>query len=160
MILREEKGFTYGARSGFSGSDYPGPFAASSAVRSNATGESVKIFKDEIDSYRQGISEDELSFTKNALIQSNARRFETFGGLLGMLNNIARYNLPQDYMRTREEIVKNMTLDKHKELAGKYLQTDDMFFLVVGDAKTQKAPVEKLGIGKAISLDKDGNKVK
>jgi len=159
MILREEKGFTYGARSGFSGSEIPGPFAASSAVRSNATGESVKIFKDEIDSYRKGITEEELSFTKNALIQSNSRRFETFGGLLGMLNNIARYNLPNDYMRSREEIVNNMTLDQHKQLAEKYLQTENMLFFVVGDGSTQKAEVEKLGLGKAITLDKDGNKL-
>ncbi|KAA3617192.1 MAG: insulinase family protein [Calditrichaeota bacterium] len=157
MILREEKGYTYGARSGFSGTEYPGPFAASSAVRSNATGESVKIFKDEIDSYRNGITEDELAFTKNALIQSNARRFETFGGLLGMLKNIARYNLPHNYMRDREEIVTNMTLENHKDLANKYLQTENMIFLVVGDAATQKSSVEKLGLGKAISLDKDGN---
>jgi zinc protease len=159
MILREEKGYTYGARSGFSGSEFVGPFTASSAVRSNTTQESVQIFKDEIDSYRDGIAEEDLEFTKNALIQSNSLRFETIGALVGMLNNVARYNLPHDYLRGREEVVKNMTLDQHKKLAEKYLQTDNMLFLVVGDAKTQKEPLEKLGLGKAIMLDKDGKKI-
>ncbi|MFQ5771177.1 MAG: M16 family metallopeptidase, partial [bacterium] len=89
LILREEKGFTYGARSRFSGSYYPGPFTASSAVRSNATFESMQIFKDEITKYHQGLSDEDLTFTKSALIQSNARRFETLSALRGLLNEIA-----------------------------------------------------------------------
>ena len=55
LILREEKGYTYGARSGFSGSKIPGTFTASSSVRTNTTGESVQIFKDEISKYKEGI---------------------------------------------------------------------------------------------------------
>ncbi len=58
MILREEKGFTYGARTGFSGSSYPGTFVASSSVRSNTTFESTKIFFDEMNAYREGIPEE------------------------------------------------------------------------------------------------------
>ena len=43
-----------------------------------------------------GISKEDLEFTKNALIKSNARRFETQGSLLGMLQNISNYNLSKD----------------------------------------------------------------
>jgi zinc protease len=159
LILREEKGFTYGARSGFSGTEYPGPFTARSAVRSNSTGESVQIFKDQINKYRDGISEDDFAFTKNALLQSNARNFETLGNLIGMLNRIARHNLPYDYIKQREEIVKNMTLEQHKALAQKYLDANKMIYLVVGDAKTQMKEVEALGFGKPIMLNNDGNKI-
>jgi len=83
LILREEKGYTYGARTSFSGSKTPGTFTASSSVRTNTTGESVQIFKDEIAKYKEGISKEDLEFTKNALIKSNARRFETQTSLLG-----------------------------------------------------------------------------
>ena len=65
MILREEKGYTYGARTGFSGGKVPGTFTASSSVRTNTTGESVQIFKDQIGQYKNGISEEDLEFTKN-----------------------------------------------------------------------------------------------
>ena len=157
MILREEKGFTYGARSGFTGTMYPGVFRASSAVRSNSTFESVKIFRDEISKYREGISETDLDFTKNALIKSNARRFETLGALLGMLNHIAEYDLPFDYIKTREDFVKSLTLEQHKELAQKYLHPGNMYFLVVGDAATQFKPLKKLGFDEVTMLDKDGN---
>jgi zinc protease len=48
LILREEKGFTYRARSSFSGARNYGSFVASSMVRTNSTLESVNIFKTEM----------------------------------------------------------------------------------------------------------------
>jgi len=74
MILREEKGFTYGARSSFVGRNFPGTFQGSSSVQSAATRESLEIFRDEVARYREGITEESLAFTKDALILSNARR--------------------------------------------------------------------------------------
>ncbi len=159
LILREEKGYTYGARSGFSGTHYPGPFTASSGVRSNATFESMVIFKDELTKYRETISEEDLQFTKNALIQSNARRFETLGALMGMLNTIATYNRPVDYIKHQEAIVRNMTREDHNKLAQKYLNPARMIYLVVGDAETQLAKLRKLGLGEPVLLDKDGNRI-
>ena len=158
LILREEKGYTYGARTEISGSDYPGTFEASSAVQSNATFESVKIFRDEIAKYRDGISEDDLKFTKDALIKSNARRFETLGALLGMLNDIAEYNLPFDYIKNQEEVIKNMTPEEHKALGQKYLQQDKMIYVIVGDAATQLEKLKDLGLGDPVLIDADGNK--
>jgi zinc protease len=159
LILREEKGFTYGARTSFDGSEYPGPFVANASVQSSATLEAVQIFKTEMDKYRQGVSEEDLSFTKNALSKSNARRFETIDALLGMLNNIARYNLPKDYVKQNETIVREMTAEHHQELAKKYIQPDKMIYLIVGDAKTQLKPLQKLGLGTPKMLDKEGNLV-
>ena len=159
MILREEKGYTYGARSSFSGSSYPGSFMASSGVRSNVTLESVQIFKDEIAKYREGIDAQDLTFTKGALIQSNARRFETLGALLGTLNTIATYDLPFDYIKDREQVVSDMTLERHRDLAVKYILLDRMIYLVVGDAKTQFARLRELGLGEPILLDRNGKRV-
>jgi zinc protease len=159
MVLREEKGYTYGARSRFSASDYPGPFTASAAVQSNATYESVKIFKELMSPYRKGISEEELEFTKNALIKSNARDLESFGNLVFMLNVIARYDMPLDYIKRYEKIAQDMTQQRHKELAEKYLDPDKMIYLVVGDAATQLQPLKKLGLGKVILSDKDDNPI-
>ena len=156
LILREEKGYTYGARSGFGGGHMPGTFTASSSVRSNATYESVEIFRDEIAKYRQGISADDLTFTKNALVQSNARRFETLPALLGMLDEIAMYGRPFDYVRQQENETRAMTLERHKELAQRYIDPDRMIYLVVGDAATQLRPLARLGLGSPMVLDVDG----
>jgi zinc protease len=160
LILREEKGYTYGAFTGFSGTKVKGAFTASSSVRTNTTFESVNIFRDEINKYKKGISQDDLDFTKNALIKSNARRFETQGALLGMLQNISNYNLPADYIAGEEGIIRNMTLEQHKALANKYLDASKMGYLVVGDAATQFQKFKKAGFDEVILLDKDGKEVK
>lgn len=159
MILREEKGYTYGARTGFSGSKIPGTFTASSSVRTNTTGESVAIFRDEIKKYKEGISQDDLDFTKNALIKSNARRFETQFALLGMLQERSSYDLPANYIEGEEDIIRNMTLEQHKTIANKYLNEDKMAYLVVGDAATQFAQFKNMGFDEVKMLDKEGNEV-
>ncbi len=159
MVLREEKGYTYGARSGFSGSKRYGTFTASSSVRTNVTYESVKIFEEEISKYREGIEQEDLDFTKNALIKSNARRFETLGALLGMLQEMSAYELPEDYVKQEEEVIRSMTLDRHKELAQQYLNPDKMIYLVVGDGATQFDRFSDAGFNEVQLLDKQGNPV-
>src|SRR5690554_1245731 len=159
LILREEKGYTYGARTGFSGGKVPGKFTASSSVRTNTTGESVQIFRDEIAKYKEGISKEDLDFTKNALVKSNARRFETQGSLLGMLQEINEYNLPSNYIEEEENIINNMTLEQHKALANKYLDPSKMAYVVVGDAATQYAQFKEMGFDEVKLLDKNGDEV-
>jgi zinc protease len=156
MILREEKGFTYGARTGFSGGTQPGAFVASAAVRANSTAESVEIFRDEIAKYRHGIPEEDLAFTKGALIQSNARRFETLGALGGMLNDMATYGWSADFIRQQEQVVREMTVDQHRSLAQRLIDTDRLIYLVVGDAATQLDPLRNLGLGDPTLLDVTG----
>lgn len=150
LVLREEKGYTYGAFSGFYGGVTEGPFMASSSVRSSATYPSVEIFKNIMTEYRNGISEEDLEFTKNALIKSNARQFETLGALLGMLRDISLYDMPFDYVKQQEDIVRNMTLEDHKNLAQKYIHPDKMVYVVAGDAATQMDALEKIGFGKPV----------
>jgi len=150
LILREEKGFTYGARSNFSGAKNYGAFMASSMVRTNSTLESVTIFKTEMEKYRENIPQEYIDFTKSALLKGNARNFETLGSLLSMLNNIALYNLPPDYIKQEEAFVKGLTVEKQIELAEKYIDPSRMYYVVAGDAATQLKELEKVGLGKPI----------
>jgi zinc protease len=150
LILREEKGFTYGARSNFSGSKNYGSFTASSRVRTNSTLESVNIFKTEMEKYRETIPQEYIDFTKSSLLKGNALRFETLGSLLGMLETMTSYNLPADYIKQEEAFVKGLTIDKELELAKKYIDPAKMYYVVVGDAKTQMKELEKVGLGKPI----------
>jgi zinc protease len=152
LILREEKGFTYGARSGFSGNRTSGTFSASSSVRTTATLESVQIFKEEMEKYREDISEEDLNFTKNSLLKSNALRFETLGALLGMLSEITTYNLPFDYARQEEIFVRDLTREKHIEIAQKYIDPSKMYFIVAGDAATQLDGLKAIGLGNPILI--------
>ena len=147
LVLREEKGYTYGARTSFDGDEFAGTFTANASVRSSATAESVKIFNEIMTNYRNGITEEELQFTKNALLKSNALRFETLWSLIGMLQEVSTYSKPFDYIKQEEATIVGMTNDKIKELAQKYLNPDKMYYVVAGDAKTQAPELKKLKIG-------------
>ncbi len=153
MILREEKGYTYGARTYFQGGKDYGYFVATASVRSTATQESVQIFKDEIEKYRTGISDEDLSFTKNALIKSNARNFETLGALHSMLTEISGYNLPFDYVKQQENFITNLSPETHTELAQKLIAPENMYYVIVGDAATQLEPLKKIGLGDPVLIE-------
>jgi zinc protease len=150
QILREEKGYTYGASSFFQEMKVKAPFAVATSVRSDATFESVKIIKDEMEKYRNGIDEKSLQFIKNYLILSNALRFETNSSLVDMLSTMSKYGLPDDFIKKDENVIKNMTIEEHKAITDKYIVPDKMYYVIVGDASTQLKPLEKIGFGKPI----------
>jgi zinc protease len=150
QILREEKGYTYGAYSRFQDMKVKAPFFISTSVRSDATFESVKIFKDEMEKYRNGVSENDLQFIKNCIILSNALRFETNRSLVEMLSTISKYDLPDNYIKEDENIIKGITLEEHKAITDKYIVPDKMYYVIVGDAATQMKQLEKIGFGKPI----------
>ena len=157
--LRLEKGYTYGAGSFLRTNKFQTPFYAYSQVRTNVTLESLEIFRDLITNYSETYFQSDLDITKNKLIKSNALRFETLGSLIDMLDNISKYNLPVDYISERQNTLSNMTVEDVQELSNKYLNGNSMIYVVAGDAKTQLDLIEKLGFGKPILLDRDGNDI-
>jgi zinc protease len=151
--LRESKGYTYGIRSSFEGTNNKGPFVISSGVRSNVTFESVSLIKEIVAQYGKNFNENDLEVTKSFLIKSNARAFETLAAKLDMLYNISTYNYPDDYAKQQENKVKNISLEDIKTLSSNYLNTDKMIYLIVGDAETQLQKLEQIGFGKPILLN-------
>jgi predicted Zn-dependent peptidase len=82
--LREAKGYTYGAGSSFSFEPTLGTFAASSSVRADVTGASIKEFLLEINGIRKGdITPVETAKAVASLRTQIINRLATFGGLLG-----------------------------------------------------------------------------
>ena len=160
MNLREHRGFTYGARSGFSGNQFVGPFTASAGVRTNATDSSVIEFMNEIRHYADhGITEDELVFSKNAMGQSEALKYETAMQKAGFIKRIMDYNLDKTYTLKQNEILNAIRKKEIDDLAKKYLPYNTMSILVVGDKSKVYDGLLKLGYD-VIELDTDGNALK
>ncbi|MEX0609118.1 MAG: pitrilysin family protein [Balneolaceae bacterium] len=151
--LREGKGYTYGIGSGFSGSQLPGAFTISSGVRTNVTYESADLVKEILQQYPATFSDEDLENTKSFLLKSNARRLETSGAKLNLLENMSTYNWPADYVKKQEEVVKNITKEEIKNLAQKYADPNKMIYLVVGDAETQLGRLEQLGFGQPVLVN-------
>src|SRR5690554_2135813 len=144
--LREGKGYTYGVRSGFTGTSIEGTFMISSGVRSNVTYESTALIKEILENYGKNFNENDLEITKGYMLKSGARAFETLNSKLSMLSNISNYNYPVDYAKQREATV--------KALAEKYIRPDRMIYVIVGDAATQLDKLDQLGLGKPVLLNK------
>jgi zinc protease len=151
--LREGKGYTYGIRSGFNGSTFKGPFLISSGVRTNITFEAVDLIKEIAENYAESFNENDLEVTQGFMIKSNARKFETLGSKLQMLQEIKDYNRPKDYVLQQEETVRNITVPQIKALAEKYVDSNKMYYLIVGDAATQLDRLEQLGFGKPVLIN-------
>ena len=156
QVLREGKGYTYRIGSGFNGSDFPGPFQIGSSVRSNVTYESLELIRDMLAAHGPTFGAEDLEATQSFLLKSNARRFETLGAKLGVLADMSAYGFPADYVLQRERVVREMTEEEIRELALRYLDSDRMVWLVVGDAATQLDRLRGLGLGEAILVDREG----
>ena len=148
LVLREEKGFTYGARTAFNGGLTAGSFMANANVRSSATEESVQIFRDLMTNYGKNLTQADLDFTRNALSKGYARQFETLRAKVGMLSDISLYGLPVDYVKEEQKVLRTMTLERMKSLTARYINAGKMYYVVAGDAKTQLDFLEKIGFGK------------
>ena len=146
LNLREDKGWTYGARSGFSGNDRGSQFTASAGIKASATDSAVVEFIKEIKGFQEdGITKDELNFMRNSIGQRDARRYETPFQKAGFLGNIIRYDLDGSYVDKQADIIQNITREEINALAKKYLNTENTYILVVGDGATNRDKLKALG---------------
>jgi zinc protease len=156
--LREDKGWTYGARTSFSGDRYSGRFAFSSGIRADATDSALAEVMKELKNYAEkGITADELSFLKSALGQRDALLYETGAQKAGFISRILEYGLPANFVDTQNKILKEITKPEIDALAKKWLTTDRMNILLVGDKAKILPGLQKMGY-EIIELDTDGNR--
>ncbi len=160
MNLREDKGYTYGARSGYSLRRGAGPFDASAQVQTAVTKESVSEFMKELNGIRGGIpiTDKELDYNKQSLIRRYPAGFETVGQISNQLSNLVVYGLPDSYFNDYIAKVNAVTLADVNRVANQHLDPSKMAILVVGDRKTIEPGLKDLGYTIAI-LDADGNPV-
>ena len=159
LNLREDKGYTYGARSGFGGNRDYGTFTASAAVRTDATAASIVELEKEIRGYAaDGITPAELAFTRNAIGQRDALSYETPFQKLGFLSRILTYGLDDDFVDRQNEVLAAISAEELNGLAARHMTMDDMVIVVVGDRAAIEGELEGLGY-EIVLLRADGNPV-
>jgi len=158
LNLREDKGWTYGARASFSGNKYSVDYTFSSGIRADATDSALTEVMKEINNYAtSGITADEINFMKSAIGQRDALQYETPGQKSGFVARLLEYNLEGDYVTTQNKILTMMNKAEIDQLANKWLQTDKMNILLVGDKAKILPGLQKFGY-EIIELDSDGNR--
>jgi zinc protease len=156
LNLREDKGYTYGIGSGFSGGPELGSFRVSGEINKDATLAAVNEVLSELERYSaDGITEDEYQYLQNAVGQRDALRYETPGAKLGLLSEILRYDLPLDYRRRQAPILRETGREALNALAGRLIDPDNLAIVVVGDLAEIRPQMEQLGLPIRV-LDEDG----
>jgi len=159
LNLREDKGYTYGIRTGFNGGREVGSFRVSSEVNKDTTNASVSEVLQELERYSAGgMTEDEYQYLQNAIGQRDALRYETPGAKLGLVSQILRYDLPLDYRNRQTAMLRETDRESLNELAGKLIDHENMAIVIVGDIPVIRPGLEALGIPIKL-LDEDGNEV-
>ncbi len=138
LYLREEKGWTYGARSSFSGDNYTGSYQFSAGIKRDATADALSDVFRILEEYKsEGMDAEELSFTKNSMTLSEARKYEVGVQKAGFLNTILKYNLPTDYSSKQNTVLAKMKLKEAQALAKSNIpKNDQLVVLLVGDKET------------------------
>ena len=156
LNLREDKGYSYGAFAGFNGNKEYGSFTAQAGVRTDATADSIVQFENEIRGYAEsGISETELSFTRKAIGQRDARSYETPAQKLNLLGQMLEYDLEVGFVDEQNRILAAIGKDEINALAASLLKLDEMVIVVVGDKQVILPDLKGLGY-EIVELDADG----
>ncbi len=156
LNLREDKGYTYGARSGFNGGLEFGSFGVSTEVNKEATAASLTEILNELESYSTGgMSEEEYNFMRSAIGQRDALQYETPGRKLSLLGNILRYDLPLNYRTQQNNILKEVDRDTLNQLSNRLITPENMAVVIVGDEASIREEIEALGMP-VKKLDEDG----
>lgn len=144
LNLREDKGYTYGIRSGFNGGKYNGTFMINAAVKRVSTAASLAEIIKEFKKYEtNGITDEELAYTKNSILNTEAIKYENPYQKADFLSTIARYNLDKDFTVKQNAILKNMTKDDLNQQIKKYFDSNKLTTVVVGDKYSIENQLEK-----------------
>lgn len=159
LNLREDKGWTYGARAGFNGNEYTGSYTFSSGIKTPVTDSALAEVMKEIEGYlAKGITPEELNFMKNAIGQSDARKYETGFQKAAFLGQILKYNLSSNFVDQQNNIIKAIDATEINRLARKWIQPAQMNIVLAGDKSVIGPKLEKMGYT-VVEIDADGKKL-
>ncbi len=146
MNLREDKGYTYGASSTFTGSTFPGFVAAVTDVRTEVTEGAMRELMKELERLaKEPVGKSELENAKRALVGRFALSLDSPQALLSNLATQKIYGFPDDYWDTYPQHIDAVTAQDIQRVAKKYYDPGRLQFVAVGDAGAVREVLERYG---------------
>ncbi len=161
MNLREDKHWSYGARSSIRDAKGPRAFIVSAPVQTDKTRESLLEVKKELNEVvsSRPATQAELDQAKAQQTLTLSGRWETNNAVLVSLAELVQYGLPQDYWSTYAGRVRALTLDDVNAAAKTIVDPNRAVWIVVGDRSKIEQGVRDAAIGDVIVIDADGKAV-
>ena len=154
MNLREDKGYTYGARTSFDFRLGPGPFVLNASVQSEVTVDAILEALDELQAIRgrRPVTAAELHAGRAALTRGYPRNFETAEQISRGAAQLALYDLPDDYFSTFTLKVLAVDETAVTRVAEQYIDPSQLLTLIVGDREKLAPTLPRLNLGAASEL--------
>jgi zinc protease len=161
LNLREEKGYTYGARSNFTATRSTGAFLVSAPVHSQYTKETVAEIEKELRGIcgEKPLGAEELEDCKNYLIKGFAQRFSSTGWVANQLADQVKFGLPENTLGRYIPSVQAVAAASAGSVAKKYVHPGALLYIIVGDVAKIEPGLRELKIGDIGVLDAAGNPV-
>ena len=161
MNLREDKHWSYGARTMLLGAQGQRPWIAMAPVQIDKTADSMKEMQREFSEYGSGkvpATQDEVTKVINNEVRSLPGAYETASSVMNTIGGIVRYGRPDNWVQVRNAEVQAFTPAQAAE-AAKAIDPSQLVWVVVGDLSKIEAPVRALNLGEVVILNADGKPV-
>jgi predicted Zn-dependent peptidase len=157
LKLREEKGYTYGARTGFDWRRGVSPFGLQASVHTAATADAIRDSLNELQAIRGGrpATEAEMSLAKATLTRGYPRNFETAQQVTRSVAQLVLYNLPDTYFEEFVPKVNAVDAAEVTRVAQRHLDPSRVVTLIVGDHHTISDSLKTLQLGEPAVLPAD-----
>ncbi len=149
--LREKRGLTYGAYSGFSPMHSNGPFIINYSTRTQQTDSSLAVAQQTLRDYiAHGAEDHVVNEAKLAMLNSYPLSLASNSSVVGMLGAMGFYHLPNSYLADYPKKIAALTPAQVKETFARYVNPDTMLVVVVGKQKPSDKPVENAANAQSI----------
>jgi zinc protease len=159
MNIREDKHWSYGARTAFSPPRTQRLYYASAPVQSDKTKETMIELKkefSEIAGSRPATSEElDMARERQTLRIPGSR--ETSASVLASIVDLVNYRLPDDWYNTYSAKVRALTQRDITAAAEKLIRPEQLVWVIVGDRAKVEAGIRELNYGEVRVVDADGN---
>ena len=158
MNLREDKHWTYGARSSLHAARGQRPFCVSTSVQTDKTAESMQEIAKELSGIRaeRPVTSEELAQAQDALTLRLPGAWETMDDVAGAIGRIVRFGLPGDYYAIYPQKVRELTLADMATAAERVIGSGSLVWVIVGDRDKIEPEIAESGFGEAQIIDADG----
>ena len=161
MNLREDKGWSYGARSQVSGGRGPRTFMISAPVQTDQTKGALAELRKELTDIvgRKPPTASELDTVRTNTLLGMPSRWETSGAVINSLMDIHQFNLPADYWSNYASTYRAATPAEIEAMAKRIIPDQNHVWVIVGDRAKIEKGIRELNLGEIRIVDVDGNPV-
>ncbi len=159
MNLREDKHWSYGARSSLTETRGQRPWLLSAPVQTDKTVESIQEIRRELAEFlsTRPITAEEVDKIRSRDVRALSGQYETNAAVGSAIGDIVRFDRPDDYVRSLQALLEAQTDAGVRQAASQAFRPDSLTWVIVGDLSKIEAPIRELGLGNVQVLDADGN---